>query len=199
MNMNQTCFETLTKIVQRIQRDLLSDLNDIHGRNRLLLTYIHYECTLHTPTETGQLVTISSFIRQLFISFRYISLDLSAISSKSASLRPSSLYLQRRVPRSTSNPDLPSPSLSPEDEMALAAANGGAIPSSSFFRCDDRVVHRMLCTLLDGSSVKPMGETSQGIVKDAAYASKAVQQRKVSLHLSKDSSDANASLSLSPE
>jgi len=51
---NQTCFETLTKIVQRIQRDLLADLNDIHGRNRLLLTYIHYECTLHTPTETGQ-------------------------------------------------------------------------------------------------------------------------------------------------
>ena len=53
MNTNQTCFETLTKIVQRIQRDLLPDLNDTHGRNRLLLTYIHYECTLHTPTETG--------------------------------------------------------------------------------------------------------------------------------------------------
>ncbi len=57
--MNQTCFETLTKIVQRIQRDLLADLNDTHGRNRLLLTYIHYECTLHTPTETGKL---NSFI-----------------------------------------------------------------------------------------------------------------------------------------
>ena len=51
-----------------------------------------------------------------------ILLDLTAISSKSASLRPSSLYLQRRVPRSTSNPDLPSPSLSPEDELAMAAA-----------------------------------------------------------------------------
>jgi hypothetical protein len=53
VNVNQTCFESLTKIVQRIQRDLLADYNDIHGRNRLLLTYIHYECTLHTPTETG--------------------------------------------------------------------------------------------------------------------------------------------------
>ena len=53
VNVNQTCFESITKIVQRIQRDLLADYNDIHGRNRLLLTYIHYECTLHTPTETG--------------------------------------------------------------------------------------------------------------------------------------------------
>jgi hypothetical protein len=59
------------------------------------------------------------------------SLDMTAISSKSASLRPSSLYFQRRVPRSTSNPDLPSPSLSPEDEMALAA-NSGLISTSLF-------------------------------------------------------------------
>jgi hypothetical protein len=54
------------------------------------------------------------------------------VSSKSASLRPSSLYFQRRVPRSTSNPDLPSPSLSPEDELALAA-NGGHISTSLFY------------------------------------------------------------------
>ncbi len=54
---------------------------------------------------------------------------MAAVSSKSASLRPSSLYFQRRVPRSTSNPDLPSPSLSPEDELALAA-NGGLISTS---------------------------------------------------------------------
>lgn len=54
VNVNQTCFETLTKIVQRIQRDLLSEFNDHHGRNRLLLTYIHYECTLHASTEPGQ-------------------------------------------------------------------------------------------------------------------------------------------------
>lgn len=46
---------------------------------------------------------------------------MTAVSSKSASLRPSSLYFQRRVPRSTSNPDLPSPSLSPEEELAFAA------------------------------------------------------------------------------
>jgi hypothetical protein len=57
---------------------------------------------------------------------------LTAVSSKSASLRPSSLYFQRRVPRSTSNPDLPSPSLSPEDEMLLAA-NGGLISTSLFY------------------------------------------------------------------
>jgi len=55
LNVNQTCFETITKIVQRIQRDLLPDLNDFHGRNRLLLTYIHYECTLHTPQENGSI------------------------------------------------------------------------------------------------------------------------------------------------
>jgi hypothetical protein len=66
VNVNQTCFETLTKIVQRIQRDLLADLNDTHGRNRLLLTYIHYECTLHTPTETGKL-KFNLFIYFLFL------------------------------------------------------------------------------------------------------------------------------------
>ncbi|CAF0791221.1 unnamed protein product [Rotaria sordida] len=137
LNVNQTCFETLAKIVQRIQRDLLADLNDTHGRNRLLLTYIHYECTLHTPTET----------------------DMTAVSSKSASLRPNSLYFQRRVPRSTSNPDLPSPSLSPEDEMALAAANGGFISPNN-------------------SSGKQIGEISQGVIKDAAYSNKTSQQRK---------------------
>ncbi|UJR34198.1 hypothetical protein I4U23_021604 [Adineta vaga] len=137
LNVNQTCFETLTKIVQRIQRDLLADLNDTQGRNRLLLTYIHYECTLHTPNET----------------------DISAISSKSASLRPSSLYFQRRVPRSTSNPDLPSPSLSPEDELALAAANGNLISSGI-------------------SSGKQSMDSAQGIVKDSAYSNKAAQQRK---------------------
>ncbi|CAF3331877.1 unnamed protein product, partial [Rotaria sp. Silwood2] len=49
-NVNQTCFETLTKIVQR---DLLVDLNDTHGRDHVLLAYIHYECRLHTPTETS--------------------------------------------------------------------------------------------------------------------------------------------------
>ncbi|CAF3303207.1 unnamed protein product [Rotaria sp. Silwood2] len=50
LNVNQTYFETLTKIVQH---DLLAGLNDTHGRNHLLLAYIHYECILHTPTEIG--------------------------------------------------------------------------------------------------------------------------------------------------
>ena len=155
MNINQTCFETLTKIIQRIQRDLLADLNDTHGRNRLLLTYIHYECTLHTPNETGEVLLSKSTSPTSYY------LDMSAISSKSASLRPSSLYFNRRVPRSTSNPDLPSPSLSPEDEMALAAANGSLVSSNI-------------------SSGKQSVESGQGIVKDSAYASKAAQQRKVS-------------------
>ncbi|CAF3539050.1 unnamed protein product [Rotaria sp. Silwood2] len=56
---------------------------------------------------------------------------MTAVSSKSASLRPSSLYFQRRVPRSRSNPDLPSPSLSSEYEMVLAA-NGGPISTILF-------------------------------------------------------------------
>jgi hypothetical protein len=100
---------------------------------------------------------------------------MTAVSSKSASLRPSSLYFQRRVPRSTSNPDLPSPSLSPEDEMALAA-NGGLISTGRFY-----FPHKFLeITLILGtSSGKPIVETSQGIVKDAAYSNKTPQQRKV--------------------
>ncbi|CAF4378384.1 unnamed protein product, partial [Rotaria sp. Silwood2] len=85
LNVNQTCFETLTKIVQR---DLLAGLIDTHGRNHLRL------------------------------------------SLYSLSIR--------------SNPDLPSLSLSSEDEMALSA-NGVT------------------------SFEKPMGETSQGVVKDRLF------------------------------
>lgn len=59
---------------------------------------------------------------------------MSAVSSKSASLRPSSLYFQRRVPRSTSNPDLPSPSLSPEEELAFAANASLTAASKSSIR-----------------------------------------------------------------
>ncbi|CAF1621232.1 unnamed protein product, partial [Didymodactylos carnosus] len=47
VNIGQTCFESLARIVQRI-KDLLPDMNDSHLRNKLLVTYIHYGCTLHT-------------------------------------------------------------------------------------------------------------------------------------------------------
>ncbi|CAF3352510.1 unnamed protein product, partial [Rotaria sp. Silwood2] len=76
-NVNQTCFEILTKIVQC---DILAGLNDAHGTNHVLLAYIHYQCRLCTPTET----------------------DMTVFSLKSASLRPSSFYFQHRVTRSRS-------------------------------------------------------------------------------------------------
>ena len=103
---------------------------------------------------------------------------MTAVSSKSASLRPSSLYFQRRVPRSSSNPDLPSPSLSPEEELAFAA-------NASLTAASKPAIHPffqsfLISPMVDTSSNKVIGETAQGIIKDPAYSNKTSQQRKVS-------------------
>ncbi|XP_022240544.1 dedicator of cytokinesis protein 7-like isoform X2 [Limulus polyphemus] len=45
MNIGQTAFESIANIVKSLV-DLLESQNDQHGRNNLLTTYIHYQCTL---------------------------------------------------------------------------------------------------------------------------------------------------------
>ncbi|CAF3113581.1 unnamed protein product [Rotaria sp. Silwood2] len=90
---------------------------------------------------------------------------MTAVSSKSASLRSSSLYFQRRVPRSTVNPDLSSPSLSSEDESGTCSQwwfyfnKFISILPSIFF----------VLLILVTSSEKPLGETSHGIVKNKLF------------------------------
>jgi len=59
----------------------------------------------------------------------------------------------------------------------LLAANGGLISTSLFYSYHILV---FFLTLISGtSSGKPIGEPSQGIVKDGVYSNKTSQQRKV--------------------
>ena len=99
-------------------------------------------------------------------------IDITAISSKSASLRPNSLHFQHRVPRSTSNPDLPSPSLSPEDEMTLTSTNSSLMSTSMFSLCS--IEFNFLFSILDTSSRKQIGDLSPN-----SHTNKTSQQRKV--------------------
>lgn len=48
VNVGQTCFESISVIVKRLH-GLLEDRNDQHGRNMVLASYIHYNCTLPHP------------------------------------------------------------------------------------------------------------------------------------------------------
>ena len=52
VNIGQTAFEAIGQIVKRIQ-NMLELKFDRHGRNSLLMTYIHYSCTLPHP-DTSQ-------------------------------------------------------------------------------------------------------------------------------------------------
>ncbi len=45
--------------------------------------------------------------------------------------------------------------------------------------CSLFLIYFLLLSILDTASNKSIGETSQGVVKDAAYSSKTAQQRKV--------------------
>ena len=126
------------------------------------------------------LVCFNSFfpIKYCLKNIFQISLDLAAISSKSASLRPTSLYFQRRVPRSTSNPDLPSPSISPEEEIAAAGstANTGSFHLNICFYF--KILH--LCLIIEeGLYIKSGNEPTLVNVKDGTNANKSTQQRKV--------------------
>lgn len=72
---------------------------------------------------------------------------------------------------------MPSPSLSPEDELAFTANNGSFIPTSIVILL--YIFFSNSIQILGSSSGKQMNELSQVNVKDGTHSNKGSQQRKV--------------------
>ncbi|XP_053393820.1 dedicator of cytokinesis protein 7-like isoform X3 [Mercenaria mercenaria] len=112
VNTGQPAFDAMAQIVQRV-RDMLEDKNDSNGRNSVLAAYIQYCCTLPHP---------GPMPGQMDMSSGYATLG-----------RPSSLPLNKQAyQRSTSNPDLTTPT-TPEAEMAGFFSNrAGSMRTEEF-------------------------------------------------------------------
>ncbi|XP_060603802.1 dedicator of cytokinesis protein 7-like isoform X2 [Ruditapes philippinarum] len=113
VNTGQPAFDAMAQIVQRV-RDMLEDKNDSNGRNSVLAAYIQYCCTLPHPG--------GAMPGQMEMSSGYATLG-----------RPSSLPINKQAyQRSTSNPDLTTPT-TPEAEMAGFFSNrAGSMRTEEF-------------------------------------------------------------------
>ncbi|XP_067118403.1 dedicator of cytokinesis protein 7 isoform X1 [Centruroides vittatus] len=94
MNIGQTAFEAMAMIVCNIT-NLLEIQNDQHGRNSLLATYVHYQCTLPHP-DAYSISSPSNNCTSYAFGTDYSTLG-----------RPISMPVQRSYyGRSNSNPDI---------------------------------------------------------------------------------------------
>uniref|UniRef100_A0A8B9HJK2 Dedicator of cytokinesis 7 n=1 Tax=Astyanax mexicanus TaxID=7994 RepID=A0A8B9HJK2_ASTMX len=100
VNLSQASFEAMASIVNRLHK-YLDTSQDMHGRNSLLSSYIHYVFRLpnmdpNSPSPGG--------------SVHYATMARSAV-------RPASLNLNRSRSLSNSNPDISGTPTSPDDEV----------------------------------------------------------------------------------
>uniref|UniRef100_A0A672LSI4 Dedicator of cytokinesis 7 n=1 Tax=Sinocyclocheilus grahami TaxID=75366 RepID=A0A672LSI4_SINGR len=93
VNLGQASFEVMASIVNRLHK-YLDTSQDMHGRNSLLSSYIHY---VFRPGGLGGSVHYATMAR--------------------SSVRPSSLNLNRSRSLSNSNPDISGTPTSPDDEV----------------------------------------------------------------------------------
>uniref|UniRef100_A0A7N8WXE6 Dedicator of cytokinesis 7 n=1 Tax=Mastacembelus armatus TaxID=205130 RepID=A0A7N8WXE6_9TELE len=103
VNLGQSSFEVMASIVNRLHK-YLDTSQDMHGRNSLLSSYIHYVFRLpsadpNSPSPGG-----------LGGSVHYATMARSAV-------RPASLNLNRSRSLSNSNPDISGTPTSPDDEV----------------------------------------------------------------------------------
>uniref|UniRef100_A0A8C0Y4I3 Dedicator of cytokinesis 7 n=2 Tax=Cyprinus carpio TaxID=7962 RepID=A0A8C0Y4I3_CYPCA len=103
VNLGQASFEVMASIVNRLHK-YLDTSQDMHGRNSLLSSYIHYVFRLpnmdpNSPSPGG-----------LGCSVHYATMARSAV-------RPASLNLNRSRSLSNSNPDISGTPTSPDDEV----------------------------------------------------------------------------------
>ncbi|XP_053086673.1 dedicator of cytokinesis protein 7 isoform X21 [Pangasianodon hypophthalmus] len=106
VNLGQASFEAMASIVNRLHK-YLDTSQDMHGRNSLLSSYIHYVFRLpnmdpNSPSPAGP--------GGLGGSVHYATMARSAI-------RPASLNLNRSRSLSNSNPDISGTPTSPDDEV----------------------------------------------------------------------------------
>uniref|UniRef100_A0A673IVB0 Dedicator of cytokinesis protein 7-like n=1 Tax=Sinocyclocheilus rhinocerous TaxID=307959 RepID=A0A673IVB0_9TELE len=114
VNLGQASFEVMASIVNRLHK-YLDTSQDMHGRNSLLSSYIHY---VFRPGGLGGSVHYATMAR--------------------SAVRPASLNLNRSRSLSNSNPDISGTPTSPDDEVRSIIGSKGLDRSNSW-------VHTMGC------------------------------------------------------
>ncbi|KAL6458124.1 hypothetical protein MHYP_G00333540 [Metynnis hypsauchen] len=144
VNLGQVSFEAMASIVNRLHK-YLDTSQDMHGRNSLLSSYIHYVFRLPNMDPNSP----SPGPGGLGGSVHYATMARSAV-------RPASLNLNRSRSLSNSNPDISGTPTSPDDEVRSIIGSKGLDRSNSW-------VHTMGC------KSAPWG-TSPGSASDTMQA-----------------------------
>ncbi|KAF3835378.1 hypothetical protein F7725_027936 [Dissostichus mawsoni] len=126
VNLGQASFEVMASIVNRLHK-YLDTSQDMHGRNGLLSSYIHYVFRLPSTDPNSP----SPGPGGLGGSMHYATMARSAV-------RPASLNLNRSRSLSNSNPDISGTPTSPDDEVRSIIGSKGLDRSNSW-------VHTMGC------------------------------------------------------
>uniref|UniRef100_A0A3Q2YLE1 Dedicator of cytokinesis 7 n=1 Tax=Hippocampus comes TaxID=109280 RepID=A0A3Q2YLE1_HIPCM len=121
VNLGQSSFEVMAAIVNRLHK-YLDTSQDMHGRNSLLSSYIHYVFRLPSTDPNSP----SPGPGGLGGSVHYATMARSAV-------RPASLNLNRSRSLSNSNPDISGTPTSPDDEVRAI------IGSKAMERCGNRM------------------------------------------------------------
>ncbi|XP_019749937.1 dedicator of cytokinesis protein 7 isoform X12 [Hippocampus comes] len=112
VNLGQSSFEVMAAIVNRLHK-YLDTSQDMHGRNSLLSSYIHYVFRLPSTdpnSPSPDVKSTSTGPGGLGGSVHYATMARSAV-------RPASLNLNRSRSLSNSNPDISGTPTSPDDEV----------------------------------------------------------------------------------
>ncbi|XP_034738255.1 dedicator of cytokinesis protein 7 isoform X13 [Etheostoma cragini] len=145
VNLGQASFEVMASIVNRLHK-YLDTSQDMHGRNGLLSSYIHYVFRLPSTDPNSP----SPGPGGLGGSVHYATMARSAV-------RPASLNLNRSRSLSNSNPDISGTPTSPDDEVRSIIGSKGLDRSNSW-------VHTMGCKSAPwGSSPGSTPETMQAM------------------------------------
>ncbi|KAM8931057.1 dedicator of cytokinesis protein 7 isoform 1-T1 [Pelodytes ibericus] len=120
VNLGQASFEAMASITNRLHKNLEGN-HDLHGRNNLLASYIHYVFRLPITDPNSP----SPGPGGLGGSMHY------ATMARSAN-RPASLNLNRSRSLSNSNPDISGTPTSPDDEVRSIIGNKGLDRSNSW-------------------------------------------------------------------
>uniref|UniRef100_A0A3P9HBQ3 Dedicator of cytokinesis 7 n=1 Tax=Oryzias latipes TaxID=8090 RepID=A0A3P9HBQ3_ORYLA len=101
VNLGQASFEVMASIVNRLHK-CLDTSQDMHGRNSLLSSYIHYVFRLPSTDPSSMTPPLRT---------------LTCYSYHDKAIRPASLNLNRSRSLSNSNPDISGTPTSPDDEV----------------------------------------------------------------------------------
>ncbi|XP_067089899.1 dedicator of cytokinesis protein 7-like isoform X7 [Osmerus mordax] len=107
VNLGRAAFEAMALLVNQIHKNLEGN-QDQHGRNNLLMSYIHY--CFHLPSTEPAMPPAAAGSPAYELPIHYATLSR-------ATARPSSLHLSRSKSISNSNPDLASSPASPDEEV----------------------------------------------------------------------------------